>query len=71
MLCTFIVYNGEVWIEGEFWHWFKKEFVASGRIIFVHDTDSLNQLKPNKNQLNRAQKATLVIRRHLKSAFGL
>lgn len=71
MLCTFIVYNGEIWIEVEFWHWFKKEFVASGRIIFVHDTYSLNQLKPKKNQLNGAQKATLVITRHLKAAFGL
>lgn len=49
MFCTFIIYNGEVRIEGKFWHWFKEEFVASGRIIFVHDTDSLNQLKPKKN----------------------
>lgn len=48
MFYTFIIYNGEVWIERKFWYWFKEKFVASGRIIFVHDTDSLDQLKPNQ-----------------------
>lgn len=45
-LCTFIVYNGEVWIERKFRYWFKEEFMASGRVIFVHYADCLNQLKP-------------------------
>lgn len=63
MFCTFIIYNGEVRIKGKLWHWFKKEFVASGRIIFVHDTDRLNQLKWDK--LNKVQQQTaLVITRY-------
>lgn len=53
VLFTFVIHDGEVGVEGKLWHGLKEEFVASGRIVFVHDTDSLDQLQ--RNALGKAQ----------------
>ena len=41
---TFVVYNGEVWMNSKFWHQLKEKFVSSRRFIFVNCTHSLYQL---------------------------
>lgn len=41
---TFVVYNGEVWMNSKFWHQFKEKSVSSRRLIFVNCTHSLYQL---------------------------
>lgn len=41
---TFVVYNGEVWMNSKFWHQLKEKFVSLGRLIFVNCTHGLYQL---------------------------
>lgn len=41
---TFVVYNGEVWMNSKFWHQLKEKSVSSRRLVFVNCTHSLYQL---------------------------